>query len=128
MDLVKKGENQIRCGISHLYIFLNYYVTFQILTFLSPNIDLHPHPRCISDKSCQRGFVCHTDGTCQYPCSDNSDCLTTEYCQPEAKICQTKCTSNETCGEDFTCLYGICYRPCYRGDIMNCLKDQNCNK
>ena len=30
MDLVKKGEDQIRCGISHLYIFLNYYLTFQI--------------------------------------------------------------------------------------------------
>ena len=112
-------------GISNISCS-NCFVTFQILSILSPNFDMYLHHRCTSDKSCPRGFVCHTDGTCQYPCSDNSDCLTTEYCQPEAKICQTLCTSNENCAEGFTCLDGTCHRPCK--EQKNCLENQHCNE
>ena len=73
---------------------------------------MYLYHRCTSDRSCPRGFICHTDGACQYPCEDYSECLKTEYCHQEEKICLVSCTKNEQCGEDFTCLDGACYRSC----------------
>ena len=73
---------------------------------------MYLYHRCKSDRSCPRGFICHTDGACQYPCEDYSECLKTEYCHQEEKICLVSCTKNEQCGEDFTCLDGACYRSC----------------
>ena len=76
---------------------------------------MYLYHRCTSDRSCPRGFICHTDGACQYPCSDYSECLKTEYCHQEEKICLVSCTKNEQCGKDFTCLDGACYRSCPTG-------------
>ena len=73
---------------------------------------MYLYHRCKSDRSCPRGFICHTDGACQYPCEDYSECLKTEYCHQEEKICLVSCTKNEQCGKDFTCLDGACYRSC----------------
>ena len=73
---------------------------------------MYLYHRCTSDRSCPRGFICHTDGACQYPCEDYSECLKTEYCHQEEKICLVSCTKNEQCGKDFTCLDGACYRSC----------------
>ena len=101
--------------------------TLLLLPFLSLNMQLYPNHRCTSDRSCQRGYICHTDGICQYPCSDNSDCLSTEYCQSEGKICQTKCSSSEGCTVGFTCIAseGTCHKSCK--EQKDCKRNQHCN-
>ena len=86
---------------------------------------MYLYHRCTSDRSCPRGFICHTDGACQYPCSDYSECLKTEYCHQEEKICLVSCTKNEQCGEDFTCLDGACYRSCPTGTTTLQLRSDN---
>ena len=86
---------------------------------------MYLYHRCKSDRSCPRGFICHTDGACQYPCEDYSECLKTEYCHQEEKICLVSCTKNEQCGEDFTCLDGACYRSCPTGTSTLQLRSDN---
>ena len=86
---------------------------------------MHLYHRCTSDRSCPRGFICHTDGACQYPCEDYSECLKTEYCHQEEKICLVSCTKNEQCGKDFTCLDGACYRSCPTGTTTLQLRSDN---
>ena len=86
---------------------------------------MYLYHRCTSDRSCPRGFICHTDGACQYPCEDYSECLKTEYCHQEEKICLVSCTKNEQCGEDFTCLDGACYRSCPTGTTTLQLRSDN---
>ena len=86
---------------------------------------MYLYHRCTSDRSCPRGFICHTDGACQYPCSDYSECLKTEYCHQEEKICLVSCTKNEQCGKDFTCLDGACYRSCPTGTTTLQLRSDN---
>lgn len=86
---------------------------------------MYLYHRCTSDRSCPRGFICHTDGACQYPCEDYSECLKTEYCHQEEKICLVSCTKNEQCGKDFTCLDGACYRSCPTGTTTLQLRSDN---